>query len=126
VTANIIDVKNFWDSRPCNVRHSSKPVGSTEYFDEVEKKKFFVEPHIKSFSQFNLWNGKKVLEIGSRDGDDAFKLKELFGLKNEDIWVVEPNPNQIKIIETNYPNFNLTPMAIFNEETDHDFYQVIS
>jgi SAM-dependent methyltransferase len=64
VTANIIDVKNFWDSRPCNVRHSSKPVGSTEYFDEVEKKKFFVEPHIKSFSQFNLWNGKKVLEIG--------------------------------------------------------------
>lgn len=64
MTANISDVKNFWNSRPCNVLHSTKPVGSKEYFDEVEKKKFFVEPHIKSFSEFNLWNGKKVLEIG--------------------------------------------------------------
>lgn len=64
MTANITDVKNFWNNRPCNVRHSSKEVGSREYFEEVEKKKFFVEPHIKSFSQFNLWNGKKVLEIG--------------------------------------------------------------
>ena len=64
MTANITDVKNFWDGRPCNVKHSSKTIGSKEYFDEVEKKKFFVEPHIKSFSEFNLWNGKKVLEIG--------------------------------------------------------------
>lgn len=64
MTANITDVKNFWDSRPCNVKHSSKQLASKEYFDEVEKKKFFVEPHIKSFSEFNLWNGKKVLEVG--------------------------------------------------------------
>jgi SAM-dependent methyltransferase len=64
VTANIIDVKNFWDNRPCNIRHSPKEIGTKEYFDEVERKKFFVEPHIKSFSEFNLWNGKKVLEIG--------------------------------------------------------------
>ena len=64
MTANITDVKNFWNNRPCNVRHSSKETGSKEYFEEVERKKFFVEPHIKSFSQFNLWNGKKVLEIG--------------------------------------------------------------
>ncbi len=64
MTANIIDVKNFWNNRPCNIRHSSKEVGSKEYFDEVERKKFFVEPHIKSFSQFNFYNGKKVLEIG--------------------------------------------------------------
>ena len=60
----IKDVQDFWNTRPCNVRHSKKEVGTKEYFDEVEKKKFFVEPHIKSFSKFNEWNGKKVLEIG--------------------------------------------------------------
>ena len=60
----INDVKQFWDERPCNVRHSKEQKGTKEYFDEVEKKKFFVEPHIKSFSHFNEWNGKKVLEIG--------------------------------------------------------------
>lgn len=64
VSADIIDVKNFWDKRPCNINHSSKSIGTKEYFDEVEKKKFFVEPHIKTFSEFELWRGKKVLEIG--------------------------------------------------------------
>ena len=61
---SIDNVKKFWNTRPCNVRHSEKEIGTKEYFDEVEKKKFFVEPHIKSFSHFNEWNGKKVLEIG--------------------------------------------------------------
>ena len=64
MTATIDDVKRFWNDRPCNVRHSKKETGTKSYFDEVEKKKFFVEPHIKSFSHFNEWNGKKVLEIG--------------------------------------------------------------
>ena len=62
--SSIDEVKNFWNDRPCNIRHSTKQKGTKEYFDEVEKKKFFVEPHIKSFSHFNEWNGKKVLEIG--------------------------------------------------------------
>jgi SAM-dependent methyltransferase len=64
MTATIDDVKKFWNDRPCNVRHSKEKMGTKSYFDEVEKKKFFVEPHIKSFSHFNEWNGKKVLEIG--------------------------------------------------------------
>ena len=62
--SSIKEVKAFWNNRPCNVKHSSKTKGTKEYFDEVERKKFFVEPHIKSFSHFNEWNGKKVLEIG--------------------------------------------------------------
>jgi len=64
MTATITEVKKFWDDRPCNVRHSSKEVGTKEYFDEVEKKKFFVEPHIIGFTDFANWEGKKVLEIG--------------------------------------------------------------
>jgi FkbM family methyltransferase len=69
---------------------------------------------------------KTILEIGSRDGNDASNLMKYFQLNDKDVWVVEPNPNQIKIIESSYPNFNLISDAIFNEETEHDFYQVIS
>ena len=29
----------YWNRRPCNIRHSPKPVGSREYFDEVEASK---------------------------------------------------------------------------------------
>jgi SAM-dependent methyltransferase len=60
----INEVKDFWNTRPCNIRHSGKEVGTKEYFDEVERKKFFVEPHIIDFTNFSSWNDKKVLEIG--------------------------------------------------------------
>jgi SAM-dependent methyltransferase len=61
----------FWDARPCNIRHSDKPVGTKEYFDEVEKRKYFVEPHIPAFAEFWKWRDKKVLEIGCGIGTDA-------------------------------------------------------
>ncbi len=57
-------VKKYWDDRPCNIRHSDKEIGTLEYFNEVTRKKFYVEPHIISFSNFVRWSGKKVLDIG--------------------------------------------------------------
>jgi 2-polyprenyl-3-methyl-5-hydroxy-6-metoxy-1,4-benzoquinol methylase len=67
-------VKEFWDARPCNIRHSPKPVGTREYFDEVEARKYFVEPHIPRFAEFPRWKGKKVLEIGCGIGTDTINF----------------------------------------------------
>jgi 2-polyprenyl-3-methyl-5-hydroxy-6-metoxy-1,4-benzoquinol methylase len=67
-------VKAFWDHRPCNIRHSPKPVGTKEYFDEVEARKYLVEPHIPRFAQFERWQGKKVLEIGCGIGTDTINF----------------------------------------------------
>lgn len=64
-------VEAYWDARPCNIRHSPKPIGSREYFDEVEKRKHFVEPHIPGFAQFDRWAGKRVLEVGCGIGTAA-------------------------------------------------------
>ena len=64
-------VEKFWDTRPCNIRHSKKLVGSRDYFDEVERKRYFVEPHILEFANFKKWNNKRVLEIGCGIGTDA-------------------------------------------------------
>src|SRR5437667_2273669 len=69
--AHIATVQAYWDRRPCNIRHSSAPVGTREYFDEVEARKYFVEPHIPGFAQFQRWVGKRVLEIGCGIGTDA-------------------------------------------------------
>jgi 2-polyprenyl-3-methyl-5-hydroxy-6-metoxy-1,4-benzoquinol methylase len=60
----IDEVRDFWNKRPCNIRHSKKAVGSREYFDEVEARKYFVEPHIPAFADFPRWKGRRVLEIG--------------------------------------------------------------
>ena len=68
------DVQNYWNSRPCNIKHSNAPVGSKQYFDEVEKRKYFVEPHIPGFADFKSWEGKRVLEIGCGIGTDAINF----------------------------------------------------
>lgn len=67
-------VQVFWDRRPCNIRHSKSKVGTKKYFDEVEKRKYFVEPHIPKFAQFKKWKGKKVLEIGCGIGTDTINF----------------------------------------------------
>ena len=67
-------VREFWDRRPCNIRHSPKPVGTREYFDEVEARKYFVEPHIPVFAEFPRWRGKRVLEIGCGIGTDTINF----------------------------------------------------
>ena len=60
----IAAVQEFWNAHPCNIRHSPKPIGTREYFDDVERRKYFVEPHIPDFADFDRWKGKRVLEIG--------------------------------------------------------------
>jgi len=70
----IATVQEYWDNRPCNIRHSKKELGSKDYFDEVEKRKYFVEPHIPKFAQFEMWSGKRVLEVGCGIGTDAINF----------------------------------------------------
>ena len=64
MNVTIDDVRTYWDDRPCNVKHSEKEIGTQEYFDEVERKRYTAEPHIPSFAGFSDTNGKKVLEVG--------------------------------------------------------------
>ena len=70
----IRQVEDFWDRRPCNVRHSPRSVGTRTYFDEVEARKYFVEPHILRLAQFDRWRDKEVLEIGCGIGTDTINF----------------------------------------------------
>jgi len=67
----ITDVENYWNSRPCNLRHGQAPVGTKEYFDQVEFRKYKVEPHIPRFAEFSKWAGKRVLEVGCGLGTES-------------------------------------------------------
>jgi len=67
-------VQEYWNRRPCNIRHSPRPVGSREYFDDVEERKYLVEPHIPAFADFGRWKGKRVLEIGCGIGTDTINF----------------------------------------------------
>lgn len=104
MTATITEVKKFWDDRPCNVKHSSKEVGTKEYFDEVERKKFFVEPHILDFTEFSKWQGKKVLEIGCGLATAGLN----FALNGADYTGVELSESSLELAKQRFEVFEQT------------------
>lgn len=97
------DIQKFWNTRPCNIMHSNKLIGTKEYFDEVETKKYFVEPHIKEFAEFPRWNDKKVLEIGCGIGTDSINFVR-HGAK---LTVVELSDASLEICRQRFCVYNL-------------------
>lgn len=91
--AKIEEVRQYWDRRPCNIRHSPQLVGTRAYFDEVEARKYFVEPHIPRFADFERWRGKKVLEIGCGIGTDTVN----FARQGAEVTAVELSVNSLEV-----------------------------
>ena len=74
MAASIETVENFWDNQPCNIKHSNSEIHSKDFFEEVSKKRYFVEPHIVDFANFAAYKDKDVLEIGCGIGTDSISF----------------------------------------------------
>lgn len=72
----IDQVRDFWNARPCNIRHSTEPVGTLGFFEQVSAKKFRVESHKLAFLNLDDVKGKRILELGCGMGTDAVKFAE--------------------------------------------------
>jgi len=106
---DIQTVQSYWNTRPCNIRHSTQPIGTKEYFDEVEKRKYFVEQHIPGFAQFEHWNGKRVLEVGCGIGTDTINFARAGAL----VTAVDLSDESLKVAKQRAKIFNLEDRITF-------------
>jgi len=62
-------VKAYWEHEPCDIRYgrSSDPL---HCFNEVQRKRYELEPIILDFANFSRGEGRRVLEIGIGIGVD--------------------------------------------------------
>jgi 2-polyprenyl-3-methyl-5-hydroxy-6-metoxy-1,4-benzoquinol methylase len=117
--AQLNEVRAYWDRRPCNIRHSRQVVGTKEYFDEVEARKYFVEPHIPGFAEFAKWSGKKVLEIGCGIGTDAIN----FARAGADYTAIEISKESLELTRKRFAAYGLT--GTFYEGNAEDVLSIV-
>jgi len=92
----IVDVRDYWDARPCNVRHGGDIDVDTDplaYSRAVTARKYRVEPHIVDFSEFDRWQGKRVLDAGCGIGTMALSFAEA----GAQVVAVDLSPKSIEI-----------------------------
>ena len=73
MSAGIEDVREFWNANPCG----STLADATDrkaYFDEHERIRYRLEPHIPEVARFGDYRGRDVLEIGCGIGSDGLQF----------------------------------------------------
>lgn len=63
------EIRTYWETETCGTRYGES-TSRKEYFDEIERTRYTLEPYIPEFAGFHHTRGKKVLEIGVGAGTD--------------------------------------------------------
>jgi ubiquinone/menaquinone biosynthesis C-methylase UbiE len=67
-------VQEFWEENPCGSTHARALTGTPEFFDEVTRKRYELEPFIPTYADFEAARGLRVLEIGVGLGTDFIRF----------------------------------------------------
>src|SRR5262245_33666215 len=67
-------VRAYWNDKPCDSEVSDREWLSREYFLDVERQRYLLQPHILEIMSGIDWRGKRVLEVGAGLGTDARNL----------------------------------------------------
>jgi SAM-dependent methyltransferase len=67
-------VREHWDRQPCDSELSEREPASREFYLDVERQRYALQPHILECQSWIDWRGKRVLEIGAGVGTDARRM----------------------------------------------------
>ena len=63
-------VHDYWNRASCGTEYTQHKKFSADYFNEIEDRRYTIEPEIFSFAQFTRYRNKKILEVGVGAGTD--------------------------------------------------------
>jgi len=73
-------VRAYWNGKPCESELSDLPRWSREYFLDIERRRYELQPHILEIQSKLDWKRKQVLEIGTGLGTDARRIIGMGGV----------------------------------------------
>jgi SAM-dependent methyltransferase len=63
-------VRDYWEREPCGAKTAAAAPGTRAFYEQVEARRYELEPFIPGFAEFERWRGKDVLEVGVGLGTD--------------------------------------------------------
>jgi ubiquinone/menaquinone biosynthesis C-methylase UbiE len=63
-------VRAYWEAEPCGTSTATAEPGTPAFFEQVEQRRYELEPFIPRFAEFDRSHGRRVLEIGVGLGTD--------------------------------------------------------
>ena len=67
-------IKEYWEREPCGTKTAAADPGTAEFFDQIERRRYELEPFIPELAEFERWNLKDVLEVGVGLGTDFVRF----------------------------------------------------
>lgn len=67
-------VRTYWQAEPCGTSTTTAEPGTAEFYADVERRRYELEPFIPGFAEFERWRGKRVLEVGVGLGTDFVRF----------------------------------------------------
>lgn len=77
VEATKDEVRSFWDEAPCGTRDVVPPPDPNRaFFEELDGRRYALEPEVERFARFAARSGQRVLEIGCGAGADLSRFAQ--------------------------------------------------
>jgi FkbM family methyltransferase len=84
----------------------------------------WLQPAVETYKQYFGGTAETIIDVGTRDGDDAEFLRQQLGGKY--IYAIDANPIAVEATMNRYPEFEVFETAISNYNGTTSFVQIVS
>ena len=100
-------VRAFWNAHPCGTQFTHLPWESIEFFEEVERLRYQIQPFMRDLARFDGFRGKQLLEVGCGVGTDSLQ----FARGGAHVTSVDLTPASVELTKRNFARAGLAVEA---------------